>query len=101
VAAPMPRLPPVTMRTLLVIAAPSIGCGGAGIDPAEAPFLAEYALHLATDPHGFAALVDRDVAPAHDVALLDRPLQGDVVRQPDRQGAMGERIGRRHQPSVD
>src|SRR6202011_3844576 len=100
VAAPMPRLPPVTMRTLPVIAAPSIGGRGAGIDPAEAPFLAEYPLHLATDPHGFAALVDRDVAPTHDIALLHRPLQHDIVRQPDRQRAMGERVGSRHQPSV-
>src|SRR5260221_12134678 len=97
----MPRLPPVTIRTLPVIAAPSIGRRSAGMTAAKTPFLAEYALHLATQAHGLAAVIDHDIAPADDVALLHRPLQRDVVRQADRQGAMGERNRRRHQPTVD
>src|SRR5260221_8345728 len=97
----MPRLPPVTTRTLSVIAVRSIGRRGAGIDAAEAPFLAEYPLHLATEAHRLAPVVGHDIAPADDVALLHRPLQRDVMRQADRQGAMGERICRRHQPSVN
>src|SRR5882757_6168190 len=97
----MPRLPPVTTRTLPVIAAPSIGRRGAGIDAAEAPFLAEYPFHFATESHGLAPFVDHDVAPADDVALLHRSLQRDVMRQADRQSAISERIRRRHQPAVD
>src|SRR5471032_381877 len=66
-----------------------------------AEFLAEQGLHLKTHAHGFPGGIEGHVAPANRLPRRHRALQHHVVRKPNGQRALQQRVHRGHQLAVD